>query len=519
MSQQLQLRRGTAAQVAAFTGAQGEVAIDTTNNRLIVNDGATAGGWPTALATRTAVSDAAYAAAVTDRLIAYAALTAARTVTLPAAASFPIGAILVILDESGNCSATKTVAAARAGSDTINGGTSAAISTAYGVLALESDGSNAWTIVHSRATATARTPVSDAAYAALATDRMIAYVALTAARIVTLPAAAAYPTGALLVIIDESGSCSATKTITASRAGSDTINGATSAIVSAPYGYVALESNGSNAWTIADQASFTAGASPGELIYPGSVSIGTASSFAPLTVTSNASISQPPLSASFPTVYIAAVDGANTFVVMDAYSGGGSSNFHADLILRRARGTGASPTAAQAGDNLGQIQWRGYGATGFGAAKSAALEGVAAENWTDTAQGSYFSFTASPQGTLSPTEWLRIIGNGQVVFFGAQADQSKVDNTPTTGFSLTLGNSTTTLLLKPAGTLATGTVVLPAAPVDGQIARVLSSQTVSALTVSPSAGQSVSGAPSTVGPAAPFSMIYDLASTTWYRMS
>ena len=39
MSEQLQLRRGTATQVAAFTGAQGEVVVDTTNNRLVVNDG------------------------------------------------------------------------------------------------------------------------------------------------------------------------------------------------------------------------------------------------------------------------------------------------------------------------------------------------------------------------------------------------------------------------------------------------------------------------------------------------
>ena len=44
MSEQLQLRRGTATQVAAFTGAQGEVVIDTTNNRLVINDGVTAGG-------------------------------------------------------------------------------------------------------------------------------------------------------------------------------------------------------------------------------------------------------------------------------------------------------------------------------------------------------------------------------------------------------------------------------------------------------------------------------------------
>jgi len=80
-----------------------------------------------------------------------------------------------------------------------------------------------------------------------------------------------------------------------------------------------------------------------------------------------------------------------------------------------------------------------------------------------------------------------------------------------------IANNCTTLLLKPSGTLASGTVVMPAAPVDGQIARVLSSQTITSLSVSPSSGQSVVGAPSTIVPSAPFSMIYDLASTTWYR--
>jgi hypothetical protein len=147
MSEQLQLRRGTAAQVAAFTGAQGELAVDTTNNRLVVNDGATAGGWPLALATRTAVSDAAWAAVVTDRLVAYTALTAARIVTLPAAASYPAGAVLTVIDESGACSPTLTITVSRAGSDTISGALSATIASAYGSLKLESNGVNAWTVI------------------------------------------------------------------------------------------------------------------------------------------------------------------------------------------------------------------------------------------------------------------------------------------------------------------------------------------------------------------------------------
>ncbi len=48
MSEQLQLRRGTAAALASFTGAAGEVVVDTTNNRLVVHDGVTAGGIPAA---------------------------------------------------------------------------------------------------------------------------------------------------------------------------------------------------------------------------------------------------------------------------------------------------------------------------------------------------------------------------------------------------------------------------------------------------------------------------------------
>ena len=49
MATQVQWRRGTHAQVLAFVGALGEVVIDTTQNRLVVQDGVTAGGWPVAL--------------------------------------------------------------------------------------------------------------------------------------------------------------------------------------------------------------------------------------------------------------------------------------------------------------------------------------------------------------------------------------------------------------------------------------------------------------------------------------
>jgi len=54
MSKQLKLRRGTTAQHSTFTGAEGEVTVDTTKDTLVVHDGTTAGGIP--LATEASVT-------------------------------------------------------------------------------------------------------------------------------------------------------------------------------------------------------------------------------------------------------------------------------------------------------------------------------------------------------------------------------------------------------------------------------------------------------------------------------
>jgi hypothetical protein len=150
---QVQYRRGTSTQVASFTGAAGEMVVDTTNNRVVVQDGSTAGGWPAPkLAevltnTRSAVSDANYTALTTDRTVAYTAITAARTVSLPASSSFPTGTRLLVVDESGSCSTTLTITLTANGTDTIDGASTAVIKSAYGYLAVESNGSGKWTII------------------------------------------------------------------------------------------------------------------------------------------------------------------------------------------------------------------------------------------------------------------------------------------------------------------------------------------------------------------------------------
>ena len=46
MATQVQFRRGNTAQTAAFTGAAGEITVDTTKNVVVIHDGVTAGGTP-----------------------------------------------------------------------------------------------------------------------------------------------------------------------------------------------------------------------------------------------------------------------------------------------------------------------------------------------------------------------------------------------------------------------------------------------------------------------------------------
>ena len=48
MAKLLKLRRGTTSQHSSFTGAEGEVTVDTTKDTLVVHDGSTAGGTPLA---------------------------------------------------------------------------------------------------------------------------------------------------------------------------------------------------------------------------------------------------------------------------------------------------------------------------------------------------------------------------------------------------------------------------------------------------------------------------------------
>ena len=86
----------------------------------------------------------------------------------------------------------------------------------------------------------------------------------------------------------------------------------------------------------------------------------------------------------------------------------------------------------------------------------------------------------------------------------------------TTGFSYTFAAGTTTLIANPAGTLATGTVTMPAAPADGMVITIQSTQQVTALTVAANTGQTLVNGTVTLRQNQPLSYMYRLSNTTWY---
>lgn len=89
---------------------------------------------------------------------------------------------------------------------------------------------------------------------------------------------------------------------------------------------------------------------------------------------------------------------------------------------------------------------------------------------------------------------------------------------PLTGFTITIGNTDNILIIEPAGTLATGTIIMPASPTNGQVVRISSTQVVTALTVSANTGQTIKDAVTTIAANGFASWVYRSTDTTWYRI-
>lgn len=103
--------------------------------------------------------------------------------------------------------------------------------------------------------------------------------------------------------------------------------------------------------------------------------------------------------------------GLATDFILDVFSDNiGSSG----IAGRKARGTVGSPAAVAANDYLFNLGGRGYGSTQFSISTRANIGFLAAENWTDAAQGTYIRLDTTNVGSTARLERMRITATGDV---------------------------------------------------------------------------------------------------------
>jgi hypothetical protein len=88
----------------------------------------------------------------------------------------------------------------------------------------------------------------------------------------------------------------------------------------------------------------------------------------------------------------------------------------------------------------------------------------------------------------------------------------------TTGFSYTFSPGTQVLIMNPAGTLATGTITMPASPNDGMTITFSTSQQITSLTLNPNTGQSIISGITTMPASRAMTYMYNASNLAWYPM-
>jgi hypothetical protein len=164
----------------------------------------------------------------------------------------------------------------------------------------------------------------------------------------------------------------------------------------------------------------------------GNFGIGTKAPGQRLVVSANAG-TLPAVVGSDAVLGVSGADGDNARLTVDAF--GGSPLFS----FRRSQGTVAAPTAVQTGNTLGLFGAIGYGATGYASGRRAGFGFYAAENWTDSAQGTYVSIDTTALGAASSVERVRVTATG--VGIATTAPEYALDVAGAIGF--TPGSSVT----------------------------------------------------------------------------
>lgn len=169
----------------------------------------------------------------------------------------------------------------------------------------------------------------------------------------------------------------------------------------------------------------------------------------------------------------AVVDAVNNTVTNKAYQIT-SYGSNAGYRTFRATGTLASPTASVANDILGFYSSRGYGATGFGAASTGALNFVAQETFTDSSMKTDMVAMVTPTGSVTAAEAFRVSSTG--VTLGPQSASTavhtinggQVETTRTITGNLTLDTTTSDYIVFVRTLSGAISITLPT-PVNGRV--------------------------------------------------
>lgn len=186
------------------------------------------------------------------------------------------------------------------------------------------------------------------------------------------------------------------------------------------------------------------------------------------------------------------------------------------LQMQRSTGSLGSPAVIAAGALVFALTGEGFGATAFQRAVSLRGAVLATETPSDTAMGGQWIFEASPLGSatlsnLGTWDWT----SGFSVETQISHNKQRV-TTYASGASLTISNGVDFVSMLVNATRATGTIILPAAPTDGQEVAITGELTITALTFQANSGQTLLGtAPTSLTPLTPIRYVYDATSATW----
>lgn len=100
----------------------------------------------------------------------------------------------------------------------------------------------------------------------------------------------------------------------------------------------------------------------------------------------------------------------NGYLLVDGYGANAVG-----VRIRGAGGTSASPTAITSGTLFAEFTANGYGTSQFAASETGSIAFVAAETFTNTANGTHMAFYTTPTGSVAEAERLRVTAAGNLV--------------------------------------------------------------------------------------------------------